>query len=839
MLKKVLMVLVVFSILVLPLFSAEWYENMPVEEIKYSGNINVSQSTLNNLTKKFIGLEFTDEVINEIDTLMYSQDWIDYYFMSAEQNEDGGLVLDIEVQELPMVGAIEFVGNTAIKERALSPEQNITVGSFFSPGTLRANRVLLEDYYKGKGYKDATVNAKSTTDEETNKVTVTYEISEGYQYKISSITFSGIGSISAKELEKQMDSKERSFFRSGNFIQSQLDADLVKIIQFYNTNGYIDAKINSVDIADAGTEDGKYSLLAVTIDINEGELWRLGEITFSGNSVFSDDEIRSLIYLKSGIINNSEQITTQLQEIASLYYNNGYIQTSIIPSETRDQENHTVSYHLDITESSQSVIEEIVITGLTKTKPYVFEREMELKVGDVFSQAKLQKSGQNIMNTSIVTDIKTGLYQGKSENGVILELAVEEGNQMELSFGATFGGTVDGFPVSGFLQWSDKNLMGTGRDFSVSTNLSPDTQSLYLSISDDWVGDKRWSNGISLSVERAAKTGVLQRAGGSTYFDGRDKDKVTFPKGYSSALEWYQSEQATPQSTNLMNYDFYSITGSYSTGYKFMFDAGSLSVSGGLSIGLSHAIYDANYDPYEYIIKKYNEKWQFSNKLSTSLTWDGRDLINNTTSGYVLSASYTYAGGILGGLSNYNKISLSAAGYRSLARFTNEEGKTKHLVLSLTSQVSFMLPQYWNNTDSVGWGFYDANKGATKYEMLYIDGMNVGRGHSLKLWNSFLWHNQVELSYALVENVISAEAYLSATAITEDLNSLSFNNLGWYFSAGAGIKLKIPGFPLGLYLCKTSSLVNGVYTWDGGPIFGNSSSGSGLKLVLAITTSIY
>ena len=121
MLKKVLMVLVVFSMLVLPLFSAEWYENMPVEEIKYSGNINVSQSTLNNLTKKFIGLEFTDEVINEIDTLMYSQDWIDYYFMSAEQNEDGGLVLDIEVQELPMVGAIEFVGNTAIKERALSP----------------------------------------------------------------------------------------------------------------------------------------------------------------------------------------------------------------------------------------------------------------------------------------------------------------------------------------------------------------------------------------------------------------------------------------------------------------------------------------------------------------------------------------------------------------------------------------------------------------------------------------------------------------------------------------------------------------------------------------------
>ncbi len=839
MIKKILLILSILTVLIVPAFAAEWYEDKPVEQIRYSGNINVSDTVLNNLTKKYIGENFTDEMISEIDTLMYSQEWMDYYYMSAEENEEGGLVLVLEVQELPMVGSIVYTGNSAIKERALSPEQNITVGSFFSPGTLRANRVLLEEYYRGKGYKDASVSVKSTTDEETNKVTITYEIEEGYQYKISSITFTGIRNVSAKELTKQMDSKERSFFRSGNFIQSQLDQDLQKILQFYSTNGYIDAVINGVDVSDAGIEDEKYRLLAVTIDINEGELWRLGEITFSGNEVFSDDEIRALIYLKSGIVNNSEQITTQLQEIASLYYNNGYIQTSIIPSETRDAQNHTVSYHLDITESAQSVIEEIVITGLTKTKPYVFEREMELKVGDVFSQAKLQKSGQNIMNTSIVTDIKTGLYQGKNENGVVLELAVEEGNQMELSFGATFGGTVDGFPVSGFLQWSDKNLMGTGRDFSVSTNLSPDTQSLYLSLSDDWVGDKRWSNAVSLSVERANKTGVLQRAGGSAYFDGRDKDRVTFPKGYSSALEWYMSEQATPQSTNLMSYDFYSITGSYSTGYKFMFDAGSLSVSGGLSIGLSHAIYDANYDPYEWIIKKYNEKWQLSNKLSTSLTWDGRDLVNNTTSGYMLSASYTYAGGILGGLSNYNKISMSAAGYASLAKFTNDEGKTKHLVLSLTSQVSFMLPQYWNNTDSTGWGLYDAARGATKYEMLYIDGMNIGRGHSLKLWNSFLWHNQVELSYALVENVISAEAYISATAITEDLNTLSFANLGWYFSAGAGIKLRIPGFPLGLYLCKTSSLVNGTYTWDGGPIFGSSSSSSGLKLVLAITTSIY
>lgn len=839
MIKKIMLILTILLLLTAPVFAEEWYYGKNIQGFNYSGLQNVSEHSVNTLLKPYIGKELSDDILTEIDTLLYQQEWMDYYLMNAEQDDNGNLILDIEIQELPMIGQVIFSGNNAIKDRALQPEQNITQGSFFAPGVLKANKVLLEDYYKSKGYRDASVQITTSNDDVKNKVTVEYVINEGYQYKVSSIAFNGVGNISAKELTKQMDTKERSFFRSGNYIQTQLDNDIEKIINFYRTNGYIDAKIISVDVQDAGMADEKYKLVNIVITIEEGSLWTLGEITFSGNKVFSDEEIQSHIYLKSGIVNNSSQIATQLQEIASLYYNNGYIKTNIIPSEIRDDEKHSVSYHLEITESNQSFIEEIVITGLTKTKPYVFEREMELKVGDVFSQAKLQKSGQNILNTSIVTDIQTGLYQGKDEDGVILELAIEEGNQMELSFGATFGGTVDGFPVSGFLQWSDKNLMGTGRDFSVSTNLSPDTQSLYISLSDDWVGDKRWSNGLSLSVERSSKTGILQRGSGSAYFDGRDKNNITYPKGYTSALEWYMSDQATPQSTNLMNYDFYSITGGYNSGYKFMFDKGSLSVSGGLSIGLSHAIYDSSYDPYEYIIKKYNEKWQFSNKLSTSLTWDGRDLINNTTKGYMLSLTYTYAGGILGGLSNYNKISLSAAGYTTIMKFTNEEGKTKNLVLSLTSQVSFMLPQYWNNSDLNGWDLYDANKGATKYEMLYIDGMNIGRGHSLKLWNSFLWHNQLELNYPLVENVISAEAYISGTAITEDLNTLSFNTLNWYFSAGAGIKLKIPGFPLGLYLCKTSSIVDGKFTFDGGPIFGNSSSNSGLKLVLAITTSIY
>ncbi|HKL57699.1 MAG TPA: hypothetical protein VJ854_04805, partial [Sphaerochaeta sp.] len=65
--------------------------------------------------------------------------------------------------------------------------------------------------------------------------------------------------------------------------------------------------------------------------------------------------------------------------------------------------------------------------------------------------------------------------------------------------------------------------------------------------------------------------------------------------------------------------------------------------------------------------------------------------------------------------------------------------------------------------------------------------------------------------------------------------------LDWYFSMGAGIKLKIPGFPLGLYLVKNATYMENAFAWsENNNLFKNSSNPtSGLSLVLAITTSFY
>ena len=113
-----------------------------------------------------------------------------------------------------------------------------------------------------------------------------------------------------------------------------------------------------------------------------------------------------------------------------------------------------------------------------------------------------------------------------------------------------------------------------------------------------------------------------------------------------------------------MSYTYYRISLGYNTGYTFMFQPGSLNVGGGITVGLNYAQYDDNvYDPYERLIKLYHDKWQFSNRLTLSFAWDGRDLIENTSRGYYLSQSFTYAGASSGHFPNYIRTSSSASGY--------------------------------------------------------------------------------------------------------------------------------------------------------------------------------
>ncbi len=819
-----------------------WYAGKRIASFSNLGLQNVDEDRVADVQYPYIGKTFTDELFNELQGKLYAMDSFLYFLAEARRGgtDDNSLVIEMSFFELPYVDTVVLIGNDNMKNKDITEAITAKSGTFLEEQAIALSRDAIVELYQQKGYAQATVESDYTVNEETNKAGITYTITENAQKRIGEIVFEGNGAFSSDLLKKQLESKAITYFNAGYYNPLTIETDKKKLLAYYGSKGYIEARIPEVLTDDITEEGDKFTRLRLTYKVEEGSQWFFGGITIEGNTVFTDEEFQNLITMKQGAVLDQSRVQSQIANVADLYWNNGYIFNLMSTEEVRDEENRTISFVLKVQENQQAVIEDIRLEGTTKTKDYVFLRELTFNVGDIFSKEQLIKSAQNIYNTLIVTDVQFDIISGTKEGTVIPVFTVVEGNQMDIQFGATFGGNVDGFPVSGFLQWSDKNLGGTGRDLSISTTLSPDTQNVSVSFNDGWVGNRRWANGLTLSFERSVKDSTLQRGTGSDY-SGLGTTESAYPLGYSSYASYLASNKALPASKDLMTYDYQRFAIGYNSGYTFMFRPGSLIISGGLSIGLNHATYDRDlYDPFEKLIKQYADKWQFSNRISLGLTWDGRDRIENTSRGYLFSQSFAYAGGILGGLSNYIRSSSSASGYITLFTFTLDEKKA-NVVLGATSTLNIMLPQYYND-GSGNWEWRDAIEGATRYEMLYIDGMNIGRGFSVVYDQSLLFDNQLSISWPLAHNVLSAEIYTSATGVTSSLDSVSgLNSLGWYYSMGAGVKLKIPGFPLGLYLVKNATYLNDTFAWSqNNTLFKNSSNpDSGLSLVLAITTSFY
>ncbi|MCK9349233.1 MAG: outer membrane protein assembly factor BamA [Sphaerochaeta sp.] len=829
---------------------APWYIGKRIASFSNTGLQNVDESTILDIQYAYLDEPFTDELFNELQGELYALDYFSYFLAEAQRTGEGNNELEIvmDFYELPYINQVAIEGNTGIKTKNIEEVLLSGEGTFLQEQNIERSKEEIRKLYEEKGYADTEISSSYEIDETTNTVSLVFTIIENKQKRIGEITFEGNTTLASDQLEKQLFSKTISYFNSGYYNPSTIETDKQNLITFYQSNGFVDAAISEVRTEDISREDDEYTRLRVIYQIEEGEQWKFGGIQVEGNTVFSDAQFQDLISMKEGAVLDISRVQKEIEAVTDLYWNNGYIFNLISSDMVRDEENKVITFILTVQENQQAIVEDIRIEGLTKTKPYVFERELTFSRGDIFSKEALIRSAQNIYNTLIVTDVQFDIINGSEEGTVVPVYTVVEGNQMDIQFGATFGGNVDGFPVSGFLQWSDKNLGGTGRDLAITTNLSPDTQNFSISFTDGWFKDYRWSNGLSFNFERSKKQSVLQRGIGSEYYTGHDVailEDNAYPLGYDSYLSYLAADKALPANSDLMSYLYYRISLGYNTGYTFMFRPGSLTVGGGLSIGLNYADYNHSvYDPYERLIKLYGDSWKFSNRLSLSFAWDGRDRIENTSKGYYLSQNFTYAGGILGGLSNYIKTSSSASGYITLFSFELAE-KDANVVLGATTTVSAMLPQYYdyNSRFDTGetqkWDWYDAKQGATRYEMLYIDGMNTGRGFSVIFDQAYLWDNQVSISWPLAHNVLSAEIYGSATGVSTDLQNIAPSSLAWYYSMGAGIKLKVPGFPLGLYLVKNASYIDDTFAWDGGTIFRGSSDDSGLKLVLAITTTLY
>jgi len=480
-----------------------WYLGKPIRDIVFSGLKNVSNMELEALMNPYKGRTFDEVIFWEIQGKLYALEYFERIEPSTVRANAAGseVILRFNVIERPVISRINFSGNNGIRNRELLDVMRSRVNDIFNQAKIRVDIEAILNKYTEKGYPNATVTVEETQTAEAS-VTVTFRIVEGERISISRIDFQGNSRFSNNTLRGQLSLKQRSLLNDGAFQEARLIADIDSIARYYHDRGYIDAYVR--DVTRSYDSDDRGTNLVLTFMIEEGREYRFGGVTIEGNEIYTTERLTRLVSSKIDDVVNSTRIEMDFQNIMDLYYENGYIFNSFIRTADKNTQTNTLSFMLSIVERPAAYIESIVVIGNEKTRTDVILREIPLEPGDVFSKTKVMQALQNLYGLQFFTIVIPDTLQGSTENLMELVFTVEEQMTTNIQFGLTFSGTADpeSFPISGLLEWTDRNLAGTGNEIGVKINSSiVDSSSFMINYMHRWVLGLPLSLGIDFSAD--------------------------------------------------------------------------------------------------------------------------------------------------------------------------------------------------------------------------------------------------------------------------------------------------------------------------------------------------
>ncbi len=839
----------------------EWFQNKPIAEIRFLGLNNVSENDLAGITAPFVGKKFQNNLSYDLQSKIYALDYFESFTLTAvpANEERSAVILEFRVVERPLVEAIELNGNRFIRRQDILDEILLKEGDMVTNAAVRADAEAIRSLYLKRGFPDVQVRGTFERISDTS-AKVIFDIEEGSQRKVSEIRFSGNSFASASTLKRLLSTKEQSLFSTGVFQESKIAEDIQAIEQYYWDRGYVDAEV--VDVV--RELDEEQINLILTYYIEEGVQYTFGGISFEGNTLYSDERLSEAVRQAKGAVLSKTKLQADLFRVADIYQTDGYIFNTITHEEIRDEQNREISYVVHIVERGRAHIENIILNGNEKTDDEVILRELPFEVGDIYSNRKVVQGNQNLRNLQYFSTVLLDVVPGSVDGLVDVVFDLEEGRTTDIKFGVTFSGAEEGFPIIGFLKWGDMNFRGKGQELSVGTEVSASSQSLTFGFKENWLFGRRWSGGVDISAEHALSQRVLQDIL-PPVFEDTATNRV--PDPFTGQYVWAQDNQegVTPGTAftgtvaelgaaidagevvtdyeyavsqggkidpgYLMDYDSYDVSFGVNTGYTFVFPAGRLGFGTRLSTTLSYIDYDrAVVRPYDATIRQnYHELLPITTWLFNT-TWDTRDIVYSPSKGVYLRQSVTFAGGFLPSTRSYVKSSSKAQAFLTLFDVPVFDNWNFKGVFAANSSISFVLDPFV--------GDYDA----TTQDLLYIDGMTVARGWPKLYDGRALWSNWIELRMPIIEQTIWFDTFFDATGLWTGLDDFTSMSVGDFrFGFGGGIRLTVPGLPIGLYLTKRFKFSDGgALEWQGGNIFQRTGkTTSGLDLVIAFTAEFF
>jgi len=282
----------------------------PLSAIVIEGNQRIKTEVILKLIKTSVGQMADPLLIKEDIRTLLKRRW----FLTIETRiarSKAGPALVFRVVEKPILEKVTFIGNEKFDDAALSELTGLRPGSGYDVGSNRESARRIEASYCGAGHRYALVTLEKGDSADDREVV--FHITEGPKVHVTKISFEGNRSVPAWLLRMRIKSAT-SIVSDGLSNPDTISEVVAGVKQYYHDLGYFDVQITSREIV---SDDRARVHLQFVIE--EGERFRIRNITFEGNEVVSTDTLREEMALRENDYFDQRLVKADQQKMVSRY----------------------------------------------------------------------------------------------------------------------------------------------------------------------------------------------------------------------------------------------------------------------------------------------------------------------------------------------------------------------------------------------------------------------------------------------------------------------------------------------------------------------------------------
>lgn len=513
-------------------------------------------------------------------------------FSDVEINHErvsGGVSLEIIVQEQPRLQRFEIEGVKRSHRRDLRDELNLLSG-FAVTSSVRNQAVsTIERYYKDEGYWGTEVEIiEESSDDDRNRVTLTFNINPGERTKVRVIEFEGNEEFSDRKLRKEFGEIKQDrwwkIFKRHVYTEEEFEEGMNNVTQFYRDNGFRDMRFveDSVYVDNwRRDKDGVF----FNFEIEEGPQYKIRNITWDGNTVYTDDELTQTLGFVEGDVFNETRFEQNLNfrqddgDVSSLYQNIGYLFFQAF-EEVRIVGEDSLDIHIEMVENEIATIQDVSFSGNTKTHDDVVRRNIRTVPGNNYSRSAIVRTVRELGQLGYFTPegIEPDIIPDQENRTVDINYLLDESQGSDnFEFSGGFGGRQIGVILAARINFNNFSVQrmfepggwdpipsGDGQRLSLGLQVTGTGYRSYnFSFEEPWLRGRPTSLGVSISYDflnfdqnRGQFGGFGGFGGGQT--SGRSNELFSATVSLGKRLTWPDDYFTT---RTALKYNLFNVAG--------------------------------------------------------------------------------------------------------------------------------------------------------------------------------------------------------------------------------------------------------------------------------------